>query len=99
MKFLRCTILQICAKEILRELNLCFSSIDQHYRPQMFLENLSGSLHSIPSTSSGLVTSTSSSNFNASGHTATSIHSTPVVTGGSTGEVTGGSLSDIISLD
>ncbi|XP_032433419.1 E3 SUMO-protein ligase PIAS2 isoform X1 [Xiphophorus hellerii] len=71
----------------------------QHYRPQMFLENLSGSLHSIPSTSSGLVTSTSSTNFNASGHTATSIHSTPVVTGGSTGEVTGGSLSDIISLD
>ncbi|XP_008400468.1 E3 SUMO-protein ligase PIAS2 isoform X1 [Poecilia reticulata] len=70
----------------------------QHYRPQMFLENLSG-LHSIPSTSSGLVSSTSSSNFNASGHTATSIHSTPVVTGVSTGEVTGGSLSDIISLD
>ncbi|XP_054880891.1 E3 SUMO-protein ligase PIAS2 isoform X2 [Poeciliopsis prolifica] len=71
----------------------------QHYRPQMFLENLSGSLNSIPSTSSGLVSSTSSSNFNASGHTATSIHSTPVVTGSSTGEVTGGSLSDIISLD
>ncbi|KAM4746043.1 E3 SUMO-protein ligase PIAS2 isoform 2-T2 [Anableps anableps] len=71
----------------------------QHYRPQMYLENLSGSMQSIPSTSSGLVSSTTNSNFNAIGHTATSIHGTQVVTGGCTGEVTGGSLSDIISLD
>ncbi|MED6240317.1 hypothetical protein ATANTOWER_019237 [Ataeniobius toweri] len=75
----------------------------QHFRPQMYLENLSGSMHSTvaPSTSSALVSSTSSSNYNASGHTATSIHDTRVITGGGgcTREVTGGSLSDIISLD
>lgn len=73
----------------------------QHYRPQMYLENLSGSMQCIPSTSSALVSSTSNNNCNASGNTPTSIPGTRVVAGGRgcTGEVAGDSLSDIISLD
>ncbi|KAM4578255.1 E3 SUMO-protein ligase PIAS2 isoform 3-T3 [Fundulus diaphanus] len=76
----------------------------QHYRPRMYLENLSGNMQNTvaPSTSSALVSSTSSSNYNTNGHTAASIDETRVATRGGvgcTGEVTGGTLSDIISLD
>lgn len=75
----------------------------QHYRPQMFLDNLTSSMQSTASasTSSALVSSSSSSHYEASAHTATSIHETRVITGGGGGAVGGtdSSISDIISLD
>ncbi|KAM8760758.1 E3 SUMO-protein ligase PIAS2 isoform 2-T2 [Acanthopagrus schlegelii] len=75
----------------------------QHYRPQMFLDNLTSSMQSAaaPSTSSALISS-SSSHYDTSTHAANTIHETRVITGGGGGTSTGGtdsSLSDIISLD
>ncbi|XP_038150040.1 E3 SUMO-protein ligase PIAS2 [Cyprinodon tularosa] len=71
----------------------------QHFRSQMYLENLSGIQSSVAAgSSSALVSSSSSSSsYNTSSHTA-SIHDTRGG-GGRSGDVTGGSLSDIISLD
>lgn len=73
----------------------------QHYRPQMFLDNLTNSMQTAAaaSTSSALVSS-SSSHYDTSTHAASSFHETRVITGG--GGVGGGtdsSISDIISLD
>lgn len=74
----------------------------QHYRPQMFLDNLTSSMQSAASasTSSALVSS-SSSHYDAGGHAASSIHETRVITGGGggAGGGTDSSISDIISLD
>ncbi|XP_036953593.1 E3 SUMO-protein ligase PIAS2 isoform X2 [Acanthopagrus latus] len=75
----------------------------QHYRPQMFLDNLTSSMQSAaaPSTSSALISS-SSSHYDTSTHAANTIHETRVITGGGGGTSAGGtdsSLSDIISLD
>lgn len=78
----------------------CLSAA-QHYRPQMFLENLTSSMQSAgaASTSAALVSSTGS-HYDNSMHTATSIHETRVITGGGgTGGGTDNSVSDIISLD
>ncbi|XP_076021207.1 E3 SUMO-protein ligase PIAS2 isoform X2 [Genypterus blacodes] len=74
----------------------------QHYRAPIFLDNIASSMQSAAaaSTSSALVSS-SSSHYDASTHTANSIHETRVITGGG-GASTGGvdtSMSDIISLD
>lgn len=73
----------------------------QHYRPQMFLDNLTSSMQSAAaaSTSSALVSS--SSHYDTSTHTASSIHETRVITGGGGGAAGGAdsSISDIISLD
>ncbi|XP_061752620.1 E3 SUMO-protein ligase PIAS2 isoform X1 [Nerophis ophidion] len=72
----------------------------QHYRPQMFLENLSSSLQSVssPSTSAALVAS--SSRYDANARTPASIHDTHdsshVVTVTQSAD---NSISDIISLD
>ncbi|XP_028433210.1 E3 SUMO-protein ligase PIAS2 isoform X2 [Perca flavescens] len=73
----------------------------QHYRPQMFLDNLTSSMQSAAaaSTSSALVSS-SSSHYDTSSHAASSLHETRVITGG--GGAGGGAdsgISDIISLD
>ncbi|KAK2837064.1 hypothetical protein Q5P01_014276 [Channa striata] len=73
----------------------------QHYRPQMFLDNLTSTMQSAAaaSTSSALVSP--SSHYDTSTHTASSIHETRVITGGGGGS-TGGTdngISDIISLD
>ncbi|XP_041855899.1 E3 SUMO-protein ligase PIAS2 [Melanotaenia boesemani] len=70
----------------------------QHYRPQMFLENLTGGIQNsaAASTSAALVSSSTSSHFDTS-----SIHESRVITGGGP-SVAGGadsSISDIISLD
>ncbi|XP_069544236.1 E3 SUMO-protein ligase PIAS2 isoform X1 [Brachyistius frenatus] len=74
----------------------------QHYRPQMFLDNLTSSMQSTAaaSTSSALVSS-SSSHYDTSSHPAGSIHETRVITGGGggAGGGTDSSISDIISLD
>ncbi|KAI3372298.1 hypothetical protein L3Q82_022672 [Scortum barcoo] len=74
----------------------------QHYRPQMFLDNLTSSMQSAAaaSTSSALVSS-SSSHYDTSTHAASSIHETRVITGGGggTGGGTDSGISDIISLD
>ncbi|XP_015235393.1 PREDICTED: E3 SUMO-protein ligase PIAS2-like [Cyprinodon variegatus] len=73
----------------------------QHFRSQMYLENLSGIQSSVAAgSSSALVSSSSSSSsYNTSSHTA-SIHDTRGGGGGGrSGDVSGGSLSDIISLD
>nr|XP_057926121.1 E3 SUMO-protein ligase PIAS2 [Doryrhamphus excisus]XP_057926123.1 E3 SUMO-protein ligase PIAS2 [Doryrhamphus excisus] len=70
----------------------------QHYRPQMFLENLTSTMQSVssPSTSSTLVSS-SSSRYDTSARTAHPIHDTTrVVTGAANAD---NSISDIISLD
>ncbi|XP_045921298.1 E3 SUMO-protein ligase PIAS2-like [Micropterus dolomieu] len=58
----------------------------QHYRPQMFLDNLTSSMQSAAaaSTSSALVSS-SSSHYDTSTHAAGSIHETRVITGGGGG--------------
>lgn len=68
----------------------------QHYRPQMFLDNLTSSMQSAAaaSTSAALVSPTNS-------HYDTSSHETRVITGGSgaTGAGTDSGISDIISLD
>uniref|UniRef100_A0A3Q2G028 Protein inhibitor of activated STAT, 2 n=1 Tax=Cyprinodon variegatus TaxID=28743 RepID=A0A3Q2G028_CYPVA len=77
------------------------SSSSQHFRSQMYLENLSGIQSSVAAgSSSALVSSSSSSSsYNTSSHTA-SIHDTRGGGGGGrSGDVSGGSLSDIISLD
>ncbi|XP_031695906.1 E3 SUMO-protein ligase PIAS2-like [Anarrhichthys ocellatus] len=73
----------------------------QHYRPQMFLDNLTSSMQSAAaaSTSSALVSS-SSSHYDTSAHAAGSIHETRVITGvGGAGGGTDSGISDIISLD
>uniref|UniRef100_G3NN18 Uncharacterized protein n=1 Tax=Gasterosteus aculeatus TaxID=69293 RepID=G3NN18_GASAC len=66
----------------------------QHYRPQMFLDNLTSSMQSAASTSSALVSSSSS-------HYDTGGHETRVIAGGGGGGGGGtdSGLSDIISLD
>ncbi|XP_056233067.1 E3 SUMO-protein ligase PIAS2 isoform X1 [Seriola aureovittata] len=73
----------------------------QHYRPQMFLDNLTSSMQSAAaaSTSSALVSS--SSHYDTSSHSASSIHETRVITGGGGGAGGGADsgISDIISLD
>ncbi|XP_069378942.1 E3 SUMO-protein ligase PIAS2 isoform X3 [Paralichthys olivaceus] len=73
----------------------------QHYRPQMFLDNLTSSMQSAAaaSTSSALVSS--SSHFDTTTHAASSIHETRVITGGGggAGGGTDSGISDIISLD
>lgn len=72
---------------------------DQHYRPQMFLDNLTSSMQSAASTSSALVSS-SSGHYDSS-HSAPSLHEARVITGGggASGGGTDSSISDIISLD
>ncbi|XP_051278283.1 E3 SUMO-protein ligase PIAS2 isoform X2 [Dicentrarchus labrax] len=74
----------------------------QHYRPQMFLDNLTNTMQSAAaaSTSSALVSS-SSSHYDTSTHAGSSIHETRVIAGGGggTGGGTDSSISDIISLD
>ncbi|XP_017292555.1 E3 SUMO-protein ligase PIAS2 isoform X2 [Kryptolebias marmoratus] len=67
----------------------------QHYRPQMFLDNLPGSVQTsaAPSTSSAPLSTTS--HYDANSHTASSIHETRVITG----QETDSSISEIISLD
>ncbi|XP_061624325.1 E3 SUMO-protein ligase PIAS2 [Phyllopteryx taeniolatus] len=69
----------------------------QHYRPQMFLENLTSTMQSVTSasTSSALVSS-STSRYETNSHTAGSVHETRGVTGGGRGT---DKISDIISLD
>ncbi|XP_061119163.1 E3 SUMO-protein ligase PIAS2-like isoform X1 [Conger conger] len=63
----------------------------QHYRTPMFLDSLPSSLQ-IPTSSTGLMTS--SSHYESSAHGSSSSHTeTAVITGG------GASISDIISLD
>uniref|UniRef100_A0A4W6E6X0 Protein inhibitor of activated STAT, 2 n=1 Tax=Lates calcarifer TaxID=8187 RepID=A0A4W6E6X0_LATCA len=72
----------------------------QHYRPQMFLDNLTSmQTAAAASTSSALVSS--SSHYDTSTHAASSIHETRVITGGggATGGGTDSGISDIISLD
>ncbi|XP_062240965.1 LOW QUALITY PROTEIN: E3 SUMO-protein ligase PIAS2 [Platichthys flesus] len=73
----------------------------QHYRPQMFLDNLTSSMQSAAaaSTSSALVSS--SSHYDTTTHTASSIHETRIITGGGGGARRGtdSGISDIISLD
>ncbi|XP_072244674.1 E3 SUMO-protein ligase PIAS2 isoform X2 [Leuresthes tenuis] len=74
----------------------------QHYRPQMFLDSLAGSMQSnaAASTSAALVSSSSSSHYDTNSHAASSIHETRVITGGaSAAGGTDSSISDIISLD
>ncbi|XP_037535879.1 E3 SUMO-protein ligase PIAS2 [Nematolebias whitei] len=68
----------------------------QHYRTQTFLDNLPGPIQSsaVASTSSAPLSSTSL--YNASSHTASSIHETQVITGGRGAD---SSISEIISLD
>ncbi|XP_061529205.1 E3 SUMO-protein ligase PIAS2 isoform X2 [Phycodurus eques] len=68
----------------------------QHYRPQMFLENLTSTMQSVTSasTSSALVSS-STSRYETNSHTAGSVHETRGVTGGRGTD----KISDIISLD
>ncbi|XP_024908461.1 E3 SUMO-protein ligase PIAS2-like [Cynoglossus semilaevis] len=73
---------------------------DQHYHPQMFLDNLASSKQStaVASTSAALVSS--SSHYESSVHAAGSLHETRVITGG--GGARGRNdniISDIISLD
>ncbi|KAM9821294.1 E3 SUMO-protein ligase PIAS2 isoform 9-T19 [Syngnathus typhle] len=87
----------------LQSLDLFLIQADpQHYRPQMFLENLTSTMQSVTSasTSSALVSS-SSSRYERNSHAAGSIHETwDVAGGGSTaGGVIDNSVSDIISLD
>nr|XP_020454967.1 E3 SUMO-protein ligase PIAS2-like [Monopterus albus] len=67
----------------------------QHYRPQMFLDNLTGSMQSAAAASTSAAMVSSSSHYDTSTHTASSIHETMVITGG--GADSG--ISDIISLD
>ncbi|XP_029367338.1 E3 SUMO-protein ligase PIAS2 isoform X1 [Echeneis naucrates] len=73
----------------------------QHYRPQMFLDNLTSSMQSsaAASTSSALVSS--SSHYDTSSHPTSSVHETRVITGGGGGPGVGedSGISDIISLD
>ncbi|KAM4577481.1 E3 SUMO-protein ligase PIAS2 isoform 2-T3 [Odontesthes bonariensis] len=75
----------------------------QHYRPQMFLDSLAGSMQSTAaaSTSAALVSSSSSSHYDTNTHAASSIHETRVITGGGASAAGGSdsSISDIISLD
>ncbi|KAM3611915.1 uncharacterized protein V6R79_025793 [Siganus canaliculatus] len=74
----------------------------QHYRPQMFLSNVTSSIQNAAaaSTSSALVSS-SSSHYDTISHASSSIHETRVITGGGggAGGGTDSSISDIISLD
>ncbi|XP_034025427.1 E3 SUMO-protein ligase PIAS2 [Thalassophryne amazonica] len=74
----------------------------QHYRPPMFLDNLTSSIQSAAaaSTSSALVSS-SGSHYDTGSHSSSSIHDTRVIAGGSVnpGPGTDSSISDIISLD
>ncbi|KAG7489142.1 E3 SUMO-protein ligase PIAS2 isoform X2 [Solea senegalensis] len=71
----------------------------QHYRPQMFLDNLTSSMQSAASTSSALVSS--SSHYDTSAHATSSLHETRVITGagGGAGGGADSGISDIISLD
>ncbi|XP_075903139.1 LOW QUALITY PROTEIN: E3 SUMO-protein ligase PIAS2 [Nelusetta ayraudi] len=75
----------------------------QHYRPQMFLDSLTGGRTSAAaaSTSAALVSSTNS-HYDTSAHAASSIHESRVIAGGGGGgggRGTQTSISDIISLD
>ncbi|XP_061672894.1 E3 SUMO-protein ligase PIAS2 isoform X2 [Syngnathoides biaculeatus] len=67
----------------------------QHYRPQMFLENLESTMQSVTSaTTSSALISSSTSQYESNSHTAGSIHESRSVTGRGTD-----SKSDIIALD
>lgn len=74
----------------------------QHYRPQMFLDSLTGSRQSAAaaaSTSAALVSSTNS-HYDTSTHAASSLHESRVIAGGGGGGGRGTqTISDIISLD
>ncbi|XP_070402374.1 E3 SUMO-protein ligase PIAS2 isoform X3 [Nothobranchius furzeri] len=71
-------------------------SNSQHYRPQMFLDNLTGRMQSAATASTSSTSLSSTSHYDASRHAADSIHEARVITGE---RVTDGSISDIISLD
>lgn len=74
----------------------------QHYRPQMFLDNLTSSMQSAAaaSTSTALVSSTTS-HYDTSTHAVSSVHEARVIAGrgGGTGGGTNSNISDVISLD
>ncbi|KAM9743164.1 E3 SUMO-protein ligase PIAS2 isoform 1-T2 [Menidia menidia] len=72
----------------------------QHYRPQMFLDSLAGSMQSAASTSSALVSSSSSGHYDGASRAA-AIHDGRGLSGGGAGAAGGtdSSISDIISLD
>ncbi|XP_028270759.1 E3 SUMO-protein ligase PIAS2 [Parambassis ranga] len=73
----------------------------QHYRPPMFLDNLTSSMQSASTaSSSSALVSSSSSHYETNAHTPSSMHETRVITGGVGGAGgTESSISDIISLD
>ncbi|CAN9512685.1 unnamed protein product [Ophioblennius macclurei] len=68
----------------------------QHYRPQMFLENLTSSMQTAAAASTSSVVSSSSSHYDTSSH-----ETRVIMGGGGTGGVgtANTSISDIISLD
>uniref|UniRef100_A0A1A8GCT2 Protein inhibitor of activated STAT, 2 n=1 Tax=Nothobranchius korthausae TaxID=1143690 RepID=A0A1A8GCT2_9TELE len=71
-------------------------SDSQHYRPQMFLDNLTGRMQSAATASTSSTSLSSTSHYDASRHAVDSIHEARVITGE---RGTDGSISDIISLD